>query len=248
MRAAVALVTVAFFAPVATGCVSNEYVIPSDELGRLAQTPPGQRGERVHVVQGIGERRADALVFQEAPVDASQPDGSNVQLDLDGRIDLGSSERSTGSSGSGRPGGWRGGGGDRNTSTGWRGSPSGSSGWHGSPGGSGERQQLAGIAVGLVGLAARARSERPEGDMAAVEVAVGLVATSEKRRSCWWCSWWQSRSWPPWASWPAKEPGSTASSRSHPSSPSTCATDGGRVDRGARRSTPADVAGTVEAK
>jgi hypothetical protein len=48
------------------GCLSNEYVIPGTELARLAQLPPEQRGERVHVVQGIGERRGDAI-------DTSQP-------------------------------------------------------------------------------------------------------------------------------------------------------------------------------
>ena len=28
MRAAISLLTLAFFAPIATGCISNEYVIP----------------------------------------------------------------------------------------------------------------------------------------------------------------------------------------------------------------------------
>ena len=64
MRAArrlVGLFTLAFFAPIATGCISNEYVIPRDELRRLAVTPPEQRGQRVHVIQDLGSRRMDAI-------------------------------------------------------------------------------------------------------------------------------------------------------------------------------------------
>ncbi len=129
MRDAIALLTLACFAPVAVGCVSNEYVIPPAEMARLAQTPPGERGQRVHVVQEIGERRDDAVAFQDAPPE--------VQIDVDGQINLGSSGGEPRTSGTvDRPGGWRAAGGDRSGSGGWRGSPSGSSGWHGSPGGS----------------------------------------------------------------------------------------------------------------
>lgn len=48
------------------GCLSNEYVIPKSELGRLASLPPEQRGQSVRVVQSLGDRRADAI-------DTSQP-------------------------------------------------------------------------------------------------------------------------------------------------------------------------------
>jgi len=61
VRAAVSLLTLSFFAPVAVGCVSNEYVIPHDELRRLVMTPPEVRGQQVHVVQDLGSRRADAV-------------------------------------------------------------------------------------------------------------------------------------------------------------------------------------------
>jgi len=61
VRAAVSLVTLGFFAPVAAGCISNEYVIPRDELHRLVMTPPELRGQQVHVIQDLGSRRADAI-------------------------------------------------------------------------------------------------------------------------------------------------------------------------------------------
>jgi len=60
-HAIVSLVTLAFFAPVAAGCISNEYVIPRDELNRLVMTPPELRGQQVHVIQDLGSRRADAI-------------------------------------------------------------------------------------------------------------------------------------------------------------------------------------------
>ena len=63
-------IALAVFAPFLSfslgGCLSNEYVIPRAELARLAQLPPEQRGQRVHVVQEIGDRRAE-------PLDATQP-------------------------------------------------------------------------------------------------------------------------------------------------------------------------------
>jgi hypothetical protein len=44
----------------ASGCLSNEYVIPSDELARVVQLPPQTRGQEVRVVQQVGNRRAAA--------------------------------------------------------------------------------------------------------------------------------------------------------------------------------------------
>src|SRR5207244_3427857 len=61
VRAAVSLLTLAFFAPVAAGCISNEYVIPNEELNRLVSTPPELRGQHVHVVQELGSRRTDPI-------------------------------------------------------------------------------------------------------------------------------------------------------------------------------------------
>ena len=103
--------TLAAFLPLAVGCTSNEYVIPHEELARLAATPPSQRGARVRVVQGLGDRRGDPVPTTVAPpspqfvtddetahadridegvdgvVDDGVDDGSevNVQIDLSGR-------------------------------------------------------------------------------------------------------------------------------------------------------------------
>jgi hypothetical protein len=44
-----------------SGCLSNQYVIPKPELERLAQLPPQTRGERVQLVQKIGDRRAPPI-------------------------------------------------------------------------------------------------------------------------------------------------------------------------------------------
>ena len=57
----VAVLTLACFAPVAVGCVSHEYVIPKQELQRLVNVPPHQRGENVQIVQEVGSRRASAV-------------------------------------------------------------------------------------------------------------------------------------------------------------------------------------------
>jgi hypothetical protein len=59
--AEVTLLTLAFFLPVAAGCVSNEYVIPKDELMHQAQMPTAARGQHVRVVQGLGDRRGYPL-------------------------------------------------------------------------------------------------------------------------------------------------------------------------------------------
>lgn len=61
MLRTIALATLATFLPIATGCVSHEYQIPKDELRRLANTPPDERGTRVRVVQEIGGRRGRAV-------------------------------------------------------------------------------------------------------------------------------------------------------------------------------------------
>jgi hypothetical protein len=51
----------AFLSTACGGCLSNEYVIPRAELARLAQLPPEQRGQRVQVVQRLGDRRGEAI-------------------------------------------------------------------------------------------------------------------------------------------------------------------------------------------
>ncbi len=159
MRAAVspiALCTLAFFAPIATGCLSNEYVIPPRELARLTTVPPEVRGQQVHVVQELGTRRAHPLPTDGAnwPQDDPWPqppppppeetadtygDGDlqgNVNIWIDGSRSAPPAPR--GWTGTPRPLG-------RATAAGgsWRGSPpsggsiSGGSGWRGSPAGGG---------------------------------------------------------------------------------------------------------------
>ena len=158
-RDAISLLTLAFFAPIAVGCVSNEYVIPNDELARLASLPPEVRGQRVHIIQEIGERHGDAIEptpYYEAP----GPDGY-VQVQIDARggggpngVNGGGGWRGPGASTSGGNGSWRGtatgssgggngwrgystsSGGGSSSGGGWRGSSSSSSssggGWRGS--------------------------------------------------------------------------------------------------------------------
>lgn len=49
------------------GCLSNEHRIPDTELVRLANLPPEARGQRVRVVQSIGDRRGPAVAAQMSP-------------------------------------------------------------------------------------------------------------------------------------------------------------------------------------
>ena len=51
----------AFFSYALSGCLSSRYLIPQQELARLAQLPPEIRGEKVFVVQALGDRRGEAL-------------------------------------------------------------------------------------------------------------------------------------------------------------------------------------------
>jgi hypothetical protein len=74
--ACVSVVTLAAFLPLAVGCTSNEYLIPHEELARLAATPPPHRGARVHVVQDLGDRRSDPVPL------ASDDDVVDVQVDV----------------------------------------------------------------------------------------------------------------------------------------------------------------------
>jgi hypothetical protein len=120
--AAVTLVTLAAFLPVAAGCTSNEYVIPHDELARLAATPPAQRGARVRVVQELGERRADRVPVVEPtygppppppePI-ADEETGPGIQVNVSGGCSHGSGggHLGGGHSGGGHSGGGHSGGG-----------------------------------------------------------------------------------------------------------------------------------------
>jgi hypothetical protein len=62
----------AFLSYACGGCLSNEYVIPKQELARLAQLPPEQRGQSVQIVQTIGDRRAEAIDTTQPPPQQQQ--------------------------------------------------------------------------------------------------------------------------------------------------------------------------------
>jgi hypothetical protein len=92
-------VTLAAFLPLAVGCTSNEYVIPHEELARLAATPPPARGGRVRVVQDLGGRRNDPVQMTVEPpppqfvTDDEATDGADADGDV--RVDLsGAGQRS----------------------------------------------------------------------------------------------------------------------------------------------------------
>src|SRR5262249_28403337 len=153
VRAAVSLLTLGFFAPVAAGCISNEYVIPPQELNRLVQTPPELRGQHVHVIQELGSRRADPIptentnyeqagaawsqISPDQPIVGRESRDADVELDVrtGGNVDVGGG----GDPGGARPRGWRGtprsGGAASSSSVTWHGSPPSGGGvtWHGSP-------------------------------------------------------------------------------------------------------------------
>ena len=74
--ACVSVVTLAAFLPLAVGCTSNEYVIPHDELARLAAMSVPERGARVRVVQDLGARRNDPVEVM------ADGDAGDVQIDL----------------------------------------------------------------------------------------------------------------------------------------------------------------------
>ena len=61
------VVFAAFLSSLCDGCLSNEYVISKAELARLAQLPPEQRGQRVQIVQELGDRRSEAIDTTKPP-------------------------------------------------------------------------------------------------------------------------------------------------------------------------------------
>ena len=157
VRTFTSLLTLAFFAPVAAGCVSNEYVIPPAELARLAKTPPATRGQNVHVVQEIGSRRDEALPAPESfappeppppPPVEEQPAADVADGDSDVNVDIQINGDGGGGNGVHGAGVGRGPGGGQGWRTGtaantggqWQGTSPGTSGgtWRGtSPGTSG---------------------------------------------------------------------------------------------------------------
>ncbi len=174
-RACVSLVTLAAFLPLAVGCTSNEYVIPHEELARLAATPPAQRGARVRVVQDLGERRDDPV-----PMTAERPrprfvadeegvgdDGADVDVQIDLSGGRRPARRRSGSS-SGGGGSWSSP--VRSTGESWRAAPPqghggggrGASGGHVGGGGGGGNGDAVLVAIVVV---------------VAVVVAIGLVSS-----------------------------------------------------------------------
>jgi len=180
----VSVVTLAAFLPLAVGCTSNEYVIPHDELGRLAATPPPARGERVRVVQDLGGRRNDPVQMTVEPAppqfvtdDEAAGDGANVdvQIDLSGS---GQRPRRRGTSINSSGGSWSSPG--RSTLQTWRAAPP-----QGQVGGGGGGRGVSGVHVGGGGGGGGGGN----GDavlvaiivMVAVVVAIGLVSSEGVR-------------------------------------------------------------------
>ena len=153
--ACVSVLTLAAFLPLAVGCTSNEYVIPHEELARLAATPPPERGARVRVVQDLGERRNDPVPL------TTDDDVVDAQVDLsDGQRPARRGSVSINGGGSGgrsTSGGHIGGGGGRGASGGHLG------GGGGGGGGNGDAVLVAIIVV------------------VAVVVAIGLVSSEGVR-------------------------------------------------------------------
>jgi hypothetical protein len=67
------VVFASFLSSACGGCLSNDYVIPKQELAQLVQLPPEQRGQRVQIVQAIGDRRAEAIDTTQPPPPPQQP-------------------------------------------------------------------------------------------------------------------------------------------------------------------------------
>ena len=99
VHAAVSLLTLAFFAPIATGCISNEYIIPREEAWRLTTVPPEVRGQQVHVIQELGSRRADAVStdgpswpeaepWPSPPPPEQETRDTDVEIEPDGNVNI----------------------------------------------------------------------------------------------------------------------------------------------------------------
>lgn len=97
-------VLTAFLCYGTSGCLSNRYAISQQELARLAQLPPETRGDRVYVVQAMGERRED-------PVEVAPPETAQDDHDAAIRLGLDLGVMVTPGPGGGHHGGWHHGGG-----------------------------------------------------------------------------------------------------------------------------------------
>jgi len=98
-----------FFSHALSGCLSNRYLIPPQELARLAQLPPDTRGDKVLVVQALGERRSEAIEPGSAADATATVDDADEFADLGIQIGVNLAAESGGPAGSHRVGGgWRG--------------------------------------------------------------------------------------------------------------------------------------------
>jgi hypothetical protein len=164
-RACVSVVTLASFLPLAVGCTSNEYVIPHEELARLAAAPPPARGGRVRVVQDLGGRRNDPVQMTVEP-----PPPQFVTEDEAAGDDGGASINSSGGSWS-SPG--------RSTLQTWRAAPP-----QGRVGGGGGGRGISGGHVGVGGGGGGGNGDAVLVAIivvVAVVVAIGLVSSEGVR-------------------------------------------------------------------
>jgi hypothetical protein len=136
-----ALIAAALFVQFTSGCLSNQYRIPQDELWRISRTAPEARGQRVRAVQDLGERRSDAI---EPTAEALQPPPPPPEVEegeSSGSFNVNVQVGGGGGDGSGyqpgrAPASWRGS--PQSGSTGFRGTPPRTTGWHGGSGGGGK--------------------------------------------------------------------------------------------------------------
>jgi hypothetical protein len=150
-----------FLSYASSGCLSNRYTIPPQELARIVKLAPESRGNQVFVVQAQGERRAEAI-DPDAPVatfsDAVYAGEPFVDLGLQVGVNL-----TAGVVGGGGPphsgGGWRSSGGGASHPSvpppaPWRSSRGGSSSSHssGSSGGSGLGEAAAAVVIIVIAV------------------------------------------------------------------------------------------------
>lgn len=74
-RPGLRLLTGLLVASLASGCLSNTYEIPHDEVQRLTRTPPAERGQKVRAVQRFETSRQppDAAPWPRPPAEAGPP-------------------------------------------------------------------------------------------------------------------------------------------------------------------------------
>jgi hypothetical protein len=87
-------VTACFLLQATSGCVSQEYRIADSELRRLTQLPPEQRGQRVRVVQDLGDRRSEPVRPESPPWPAEEAEthhhqgsnGGDIHVNVDAHV------------------------------------------------------------------------------------------------------------------------------------------------------------------